>query len=253
VIRSLSLRCALLCVVLVACTSGTEAPPTQPSTPEISAPGEIAEPVLPPLLPNGVDVVAVPTERYTTMWQRPGASVPLYALDTRNPLGTLAPMLVHDARRWDGSAWYEVFLPLRPNGTTAWVIEADITLREMDERIEVDLSDRLLRHFVDDELVHRFSVGVGTSGTPTGTGEFYVWVKVRYEDPNQAYGIMALGLSGFSPVLSDWPGEGRMAIHGTPNPGDRGRPVSHGCVRVFNGDMQALVDVPLGTPVIIQA
>lgn len=242
----------MLSVVLAACSPVTEAQPTQPPTPEISAPGEITGIVLPPLLAEGVDVVAVPVERYTSMWQRPGAPAPLYALDTRNPLGTLAPMLVHDARRWNGSAWYEVFLPLRPNGTTAWVHEADIVLREMDERIEVDLSDRLLRHFVGDELAHRFSVGVGTSGTPTGVGEFYVWVKVPYEDPNQAYGIMALGLSGFSPVLSDWPGEGRMAIHGTPNAGDRGRPVSHGCVRVYNEDMEDLVDVPLGTPVEIR-
>lgn len=243
----------MLSVVLAACTSGTEAQQTQPSAPENSAPSEISETVLPPLLPEGVDVVAVPVERYTSMWQRPGAPAPLYALDTRNPLGTLAPMLVHGARRWNGSAWYEVLLPLRPNGATAWVHGTDVTLREMDERIEVDLSDRLLRHFVGDELAHRFSVGVGSSGTPTGTGEFYVWVKVPYEEPNQAYGIMALGLSGFSPVLSDWPGEGRMAIHGTPYAGDRGRAVSHGCVRVFNQNMQALVDVPLGTPVTIQA
>jgi lipoprotein-anchoring transpeptidase ErfK/SrfK len=40
-----------------------------------------------------------------------------------------------------------------------------------------------------------------------------------------------------------------MAVHGTPNPGDRGQPVSHGCVRVYNDDMQALTGVPLGTPV----
>ena len=208
---------------------------------------------LPPLLADGIEVVAVPVERYTSMWQRPGAEAPEFALDTRNPLGTLAPMLVEDARRWGGGAWYEVYLPLRPNGTTAWVHGDDVDLREMDERIEVDLSERLLRHFVDDELVHHFRIGVGTTATPTGTGEFYVWVKVPYADPNQAYGIMALGLSGFSPVLSDWPGEGRMAIHGTPFAGDRGRPVSHGCVRVFNDDMEALVDVPLGTPVVIEA
>jgi len=27
--------------------------------------------------------------------------------------------------------------------------------------------------------------------------------------------------------------------------------VSHGCIRVWNPDMESLVDVPLGTPVII--
>ncbi len=253
-----SFLCGSLVLLLAACSSGDERPQTPSPSSGIVVPAQTAtdtvtkEP-LRPLLTEGIEMVAVPVERYTSMWQRPGAQAPKYALDTRNPLGTLAPMLVEGARRWDGSAWYEVYLPLRPNGTTAWVHEQDIALREVDERIEVDLSERLLRHFVGDELVHRFSVGVGTTATPTGTGEFYVWVKVPYADPNQAYGIMALGLSGFSPVLSDWPGEGRMAIHGTPFAGDRGRSVSHGCVRVFNDDMEALVDVPLGTPVVIEA
>ncbi|MCI0632605.1 MAG: L,D-transpeptidase [Actinobacteria bacterium] len=257
-IRRSSLLCAALALLLAACSSADERPQTlvpssdQPVAAQ-PASGPASDQPLPPLLAEGVEVVAVPVERYTTMWRRPRADAAEFALDTRNPLGTLAPMLVEGARRWAGDAWYEVYLPLRPNGTTAWVQGADVTLREMDQRILVDLSERLLLHFVGDELVHRFHVGVGTSATPTGTGEFYVWVRVRYADPNQAYGIMALGLSGFSPVLSDWPGEGRMAIHGTPFAGDRGHAVSHGCVRVFNDDMEALVDVPLGTPVVIEA
>ena len=253
--RSLSL-CASLVLLLAACSPSSERP-SSPSPSGLVLPVPPVGPTntqpLPPLLADGVEVVAVPVERYTSMWRRPGAEAPVFALDTRNPLGTLAPMLVESARRWGGDPWYEVYLPLRPNGTTSWVRGADVTLREMDERIEVDLSERLLRHYVGEELVHRFRVGVGTTATPTGVGEFYVWVKVRYADPDQAYGIMALGLSGFSPVLSEWPGEGRMAIHGTPFAGDRGRAVSHGCVRVFNGDMEALVDVPLGTPVVIEA
>jgi lipoprotein-anchoring transpeptidase ErfK/SrfK len=206
-----------------------------------------------PLLPEGVDVVAVPGERYIPMWETPGIGDAAYSLDTRNPTGQLAPMLVAAARLVTGEAWYEVYLPLRPNGTTAWVREGDVALRERDERIEVDLSERVLRHYADGELVDRFDVGVGTPQTPTGRGTFYVWVKVPYANPNHAYGIMALGLSGFSPVLSDWPGEGRMAVHGTPYEGDRGRAVSHGCVRVYNEDMESLLDVPLGTPVVISA
>ena len=80
-----------------------------------------------------------------------------------------------------------------------------------------------------------------------------MWVKIRYASPYQPYGIAALGLSGFSPVLSEWPGEGRMAIHGTSSPSDRGNAVSHGCVRVLNSDLKSLLDVPLGTPVEITA
>ena len=42
-----------------------------------------------------------------------------------------------------------------------------------------------------------------------------------------------------------------MAIHGTDNPYDRGQQVSHGCVRVYNPQMEQLRSVPMGTPVLI--
>ncbi len=248
---------ALVVAALVAGACSASADPSVAPEVAIEAPpplvvgvdeGDRLEPIL-PLLPNGVDVVAIPLQRYTPMSYEPGLPGSEFVLDTRNPMGRLSPMLIDAAKFAAGDAWYEVFLPLRPNGATAWVNESEVQLRPIDDRIEIDLSDRTLRHFVDDELENRFSVGVGTDATPTGRGTFYVWVKVYYADPYQAYGIAALGLSGFSPVLSDWPGGGRMAIHGTSNPGDRGQPVSHGCIRVYNEDMETLLDVPLGTPV----
>ena len=52
----------------------------------------------------------------------------MYSLDTRNPMGRLSPMLIDDAKRRAGEAWYEVLLPLRPNGRSGWVREADPTL-----------------------------------------------------------------------------------------------------------------------------
>jgi hypothetical protein len=213
--------------------------------------GDTLEPIL-PLLPGGVDVVAIPLQRFTQLWDDPGRRGSDFLFDTQNPMGQLSPMLIESAEFARGDAWYEVFLPLRPNGATAWVNEREVHVRPIDHRIEVDLSERMLRYYVDDEVKERFHVGIGTDATPTGRGEFYVWVKVYYANPYQAYGIGALGLSGFSPVLSDWPGGGRMAIHGTSNPGDRGRPVSHGCIRVYNDDLTKLLDVPLGTPVEIR-
>jgi len=203
----------------------------------------------PPLLPQGVDVLAVPAERLIPLWKHPKTAKATFTLDTRNPSGSFSPMLIEGAKRREGDAWYRVLLPLRPNGSAAWVRERDVSLRRIDQRIEVDLSDRTLRYYVHDDLKRHFRVGVGTDATPTGIGTFYVWVKIRYSSPYQPYGIAALGLSGFSPVLSEWPGGGRMAIHGTSSPSDLGNAVSHGCVRVFNDDLRSLLDVPLGTPV----
>lgn len=247
-------RCLLTvaaCLALAGCTSSpaddasTKEPISIPSGPTAV---EVAHPK-PPLLPEGVDVVAVPAERMIPVWHHPKITKASFTLDTRNPSGSFSPMLIEGAKRRAGVAWYRVLLPLRPNGSAAWVRERDISLRRIDRRIEVDLSDRTLRYYVHDDLKKHFKVGVGTDATPTGTGTFYVWVKIRYASPYQPYGIAALGLSGFSPVLSEWPGGGRMAIHGTSSPSDLGNAVSHGCVRVFNDDLRSLLDVPLGTPV----
>ena len=84
--------------------------------------------------------------------------------------------------------------------------------------------------------------------SPTAPGHFFVWARVP-SDPAGPYGVLALGLSGFSDVITDWVGGGRLAIHGTSHPSDRGEDVSHGCVRVFNPQMLSLADVSLGTPV----
>jgi hypothetical protein len=243
------------CLTLAACssTSADVAAIDEPIS-ILSGPTgvHVAEP-RPPLLPEGVDVLAVPAERVIRVWEHPKSEHAAFKLDTRNPSGSTSPMLVEGAKRRAGEAWYRVLLPLRPNGSAAWVRESDISLRRIDQRIEVDLSDRTLRYYVHDELKKHFSVGVGTDATPTGKGSFYVWVKIRYASPYQPYGIAALGLSGFSPVLSEWPGGGRMAIHGTSSPSDLGNAVSHGCVRVLNDDLRSLLDVPLGTPVEITA
>ena len=243
------------CLTLAACTSSspdlgsTDQPIAAPSGPTGT---DVASPK-PPLLPEGVDVLAVPAERVIPIWKHPKTADANFALDTQNPSGSFSPMLIEGAKRRAGQVWYRILLPLRPNGSAAWVRETDVDLRRIDQRIEVDLSDRTLRYYVHDELKRHFKVGVGTDATPTGTGTFYVWVKIHYASPYQPYGIAALGLSGFSPVLSEWPGGGRMAIHGTSSPTDLGNAVSHGCVRVLNDDLKSLLGVPLGTPVEITA
>jgi hypothetical protein len=152
----------------------------------------------------------------------------------------------------EGQTWLRVLLPVRPNGSRGWIREHAVTSRHVDERIVVDLSDRILRRWRGGELVDVLRVGIGTPATPTATGSFFVWARVSYEDPSGPYGNFALGLSGFSDVITQWAGGGRMAIHGTADAHDRGRQVSHGCVRVYNGDMHRLTDVPMGTPVTIR-
>ena len=104
----------------------------------------------------------------------------------------------------------------------------------------------------DGERIARDKVAVGKASTPTTPGRFFVWARVGYADTSGPYGNFALGLSGFSRVITDWPGGGRMAIHGTADQSLAGEDVSNGCIRVFNPLMSKLIDVPMGTTVIIR-
>jgi len=208
------------------------------------------EPEKETVLPKDGSFVALARERYAPMWKQPGkGQQPDFAMDTYNDYEQTVPMLIEHATMRDGEPWYEVLLPIRPNGSSAWVRGRDVKIREREDRLEVDLSSRTIERFSGDDLVETFRVGIGTDQYPTTEGQFYVFIKVPYDDPNQPYGIMALGLSGFSRVITDWPGGGRIAVHGTPYASDRGDAVSHGCVRVYNSDMEHFTDLPLGTPV----
>lgn len=149
----------------------------------------------------------------------------------------------------DGTPWYHVRLPVRPNGTLGWVRGDQVETRDLHERIVVDLSTHRLQRIAASDTIEAFSIGTGATTTPTPSGRFFVWAHVPTGDPHGPYGVYALGLSGFSDVITDWVGGGRLAIHGTDDSSDRGVDVSHGCVRVFNAQMRLLTDVPLGTPV----
>ena len=171
----------------------------------------------------------------------------------KNDFGQQVSFLVTgDHRTPSGDAWLHIQLGAKPNEATAWVPKDEVTLAPVHDSVVVDLSQRTLRHYRDGKLVEQFSVGVGQPQWPTTPGHYFIWAKVPQASPFGPYGVYALGLSGFSTVLTDWPGGGRMAIHGTANASDKGQQVSHGCVRVYNPDMEKLKRLPMGTPVTIQ-
>jgi lipoprotein-anchoring transpeptidase ErfK/SrfK len=150
------------------------------------------------------------------------------------------------------AAWYLVQLPLRPNGVTGYVPARRVWLASVPTRIEVDLSVRELRFFSGGRLLLRTPAAVGAPATPTPIGRFYVNQRFVAETPDGPFGPGALGVSAFSPVLTDWVQGGPIAIHGTDDPGSIGQPVSNGCVRVPNATLRRLLRAtPAGTPVVI--
>jgi len=193
---------------------------------------------------------AVGVVHFLDVYHRPWWRYPSYRVSTRNPWGQSLHFLVTRSRLQHGTWWLRLMLGVQPNGSTGWVRADQLRLTRDRDRIVVDRSTRTLRQFHDGRLEHRFRIAIGAPGTPTTTGLFFVWAKIP-SSPDGPYGAYVLGLSGFSPVLHDWPGGGRLAIHGTPDPADAGAQVSHGCVRVYNPLMEQLRDVPMGTPVVI--
>jgi hypothetical protein len=150
--------------------------------------------------------------------------------------------------------WLRVQLPMRPNGSVGWIRERDVELQLVRTRITVRLGDKQLVVMRQGRELFRAPVAVGTGGTPTPTGHFYVNQRLLAADPGGPYGPGAVGISAFSPTLRDWPQGGPIAIHGTNDPGTIGQAASHGCVRVHNAVLRRLMNVAVpGTPVVIAA
>ena len=150
--------------------------------------------------------------------------------------------------------WVHVTLPTRPNGSSGWVKAGDVKVEQVTTSIAVDLSARTITVLVGGGKATTGKAAVGSTRNPTPTGSFFVTDRVRPADPGGAYGSFALGLSAHSDTLSEFGGsDGQVGIHGTNDPASLGRAVSHGCVRVPDGVVALLRQVPLGTPVVVTA
>jgi lipoprotein-anchoring transpeptidase ErfK/SrfK len=173
------------------------------------------------------------------------------------PWGSPTPFLINEARRTAaGDTWLEVLLPRRPNGSSGWIRRDQVRIKPVSHAVEIDLSSRTASLLRDRRKVRTWRVGIGTAGTPTPTGRFYVTVKLRPPQISAAaYGAWALGLSGYSEVHQSFgTGDGQIALHGTYKPWLLGRPVSNGCVRMDNETITMLAGIlPLGAPVTIRA
>ena len=163
-------------------------------------------------------------------------------------------LLRRTERGLDGQAWYDVLLPIRPNGSVGWVRADDVDITGLRYALVVHLAAFHIDLFDNNRRTATFPIGVGTQNTPTPAGQYYVKELIQPPDPNTVYGVYVLGLSGFSNVLVNWPDGGVIGIHGNDDPSAIGRRVSHGCIRMRNDDVTRLAHLlPLGTPVTIEA
>ena len=227
--------------------SAGPAPPTTMATPRA---GEIK-------LGNAPAYVALAATDVTVRSRASGKGDVVAVFPEKLPWGSPTPFLIDEAwRTATGNTWLKVLLPRRPNGSSGWVQRDQVRVRPVTHEVVVDLSTRTASLLRNRRKIRSFRVGVGTAGTPTPTGRFYVTVKLKPPQISaSAYGAWALGLSGYSEVHQTFgTGDGQIALHGTYKPWLLGQPVSNGCVRMDNETISLLAEtLPLGAPVTIQA
>ena len=148
-------------------------------------------------------------------------------------------------------SWYRITIPGRPNGRTGWIPAGSVSLKPVDRWLVVYRGSRKFEFYVNGTLRRTGRVAIGRKGMETPLGLFYV--QAKFDPTWPVLGAYAFETSGYS-KLSDWPGGGVVGVHGTNTPDLIGEAVSHGCVRLYNKDIQYLRSVMgVGTPIKIVA
>jgi L,D-transpeptidase catalytic domain len=151
--------------------------------------------------------------------------------------------------------WLEVRLAGRPNGSTAWVRQADVTVTATPYWISVDLATRHVTLFRLGQPVLDAPAGVGTGQDPTPTGQYFV--AFFEASPSAGYGPFIIVTSAHSNSIANWEGSGDavIGIHGPLGAdsliGTTGAYLSHGCIRLPIPELVQLRDVPAGSPISI--
>jgi hypothetical protein len=126
-------------------------------------------------------------------------------------------------------------------------------------QINIDVPSRTLQLTRHGYLIKEFPVGVGNSkANMTPPGLYSVSKKIInpvWEHPYKAPGESRIGSGQKNPLGTRWigfyaKGGGVFGVHGTNEPSSIGHFVSHGCVRMFNENVEELFElVEVGTPV----
>lgn len=108
--------------------------------------------------------------------------------------------------------------------------------------ILISIHQKSLVLYEGTKVLARYPVATGAADTPTPVGTFVI--NSRFAGELGGFGTRFLGLN------VPW---GQFGIHGTNKPGSIGGNASHGCIRMYVKDSEALYGkVPNGTKVVIE-
>lgn len=126
-------------------------------------------------------------------------------------------------------------------------------------RLEIQLKQKRVTVYRGDTKVKSYPIAVGRTGWETPVGTY----KIRQMIRNPAWihpfkGTTIPGGDPENPLGRHWigfwtDGKNWIGFHGTPNPESVGTAASHGCIRMYNRDVEELFGkVSLGTEVIVK-
>lgn len=239
--------------------TGGEAEPTAPAAP-LSVFNDDEDPWMVDVLYVNDDVVLIPTfdapnGNETTIFDvNPIDVIELeYPLFAETVFGNRLALLVEE---FDSSGnWAKVLLPVRPNGSTAWVQTAFFRQESHNYHITIDISENTVNVYRGEELLVEQIAVSGRDSRPTPLIRAYIDEKIVGASLSPAYGDWVLSIAAFSEALGTFGGGmPKLALHGTNQPELMGQYVSSGCVRVPNEVISFIAEsVPVGTVVDIIA
>jgi len=215
--------------------------------------------------PPSPDFIPVPSRDYgaalahvvvnADATQYPGTGNPIYTVRTATSFShEPTTLLALASARVNGVDYVRVLLPIRPNGTVAWIPMDNVDISYTHYWITIKRSNHLVTLYRRGDRTHTFRAVVGKTATPTPLGLAAIYEKNRQPDPNAFLGPWALPLTILSNTLQSYGGgPGRVAIHGRSGASladPIGSSRSHGCIRVNNDRIEMLAHkLPQGTPV----
>ena len=131
-------------------------------------------------------------------------------------------------------------------------------LASVSSRLVVDLSEARVHSYWGEQRIASYPLAVGQPGWETPTGTFQVIHKQHNPTWRQPITGDLIPPGPDNPLGDRWigfwsDGEHQIGFHGTNKEDLIGQAVSHGCLRMRNGDVRALYEqVSEGTPVIVK-
>lgn len=141
-------------------------------------------------------------------------------------------------------------LPLTPHLNQA--------IAALNVRLVVDLSDAKVYSYWGKQVLASYPVAVGQPGWETPIGSFKVLRKQRNPIWRQPITGDLIPTGPDNPLGDRWIGfwsdeQHQIGFHGTNNEDLVGKPISHGCLRMRNTDIQALYEqIQVGTPILVR-